>query len=200
MELLLIRHALPFRVTDPNGADPALTPEGEDQAARLAAAVADGRYGQIDHLVSSPVRRALQTAQHVGAAIAVRPTVDERLVELSHGWTTYGAAAGYSDRQQLFDDMNAGRLGANTFDPEQFRARVVAGVDAAARADASAVAVFCHGGVINAYLSYVLGTSHMFFTDPFYTSVSRILVSDGRREVLSLNEIDHLRNSVVKRS
>ncbi|MYR07725.1 histidine phosphatase family protein [Gordonia sp. SID5947] len=195
MELLLIRHAQPFRLSDPNGADPDLTPDGEEQAKRLAVALADGRYGQVDRLVSSPMRRAAQTAGFARDSLSLDVATDERLVELDHGWTTYGAVHNYTDRRLLLQDMNGGRLGENSFDPELFRDRVVAGVEqVAASADDGVVAIFCHGGVINAYLSHVIGTATMFFVEPYYTSVTRVLALDGgHRQVLSVNEIDHLR-------
>ncbi|MGV9709911.1 histidine phosphatase family protein [Gordonia sp. NPDC003424] len=197
MELLLIRHARPFHVTDPSGAaNPDLTPEGEDQAVRLATAIADGRYGTVGRIASSPMRRAIQTARAVTAAVGLEPTTDERLVEMNHGWAEYGlATTAYTDRRALLDDMNAGHIAHRTFDPLAFRARVTAGIDDLIGADPDeAVAVVCHGGVINAYLSQVLGVPRMFFTDPYYTSVSRVLAEpDGYREVLSLNEVDHLR-------
>ncbi|GAA3709213.1 histidine phosphatase family protein [Gordonia hankookensis] len=195
MELLLIRHAQPFRLTDPNGADPDLTPEGEEQARRLAAALADGRYGKVDRLVSSPMRRAAQTAGFAREALSLDVATDQRLVELDHGWTTYGAVDAYTDRSLLLQDMNGGRLGENTFDPDLFRERVVDGIEeVAAPADVGAVAIVCHGGVINAYLSHVIGTANMFFVEPYHTSVTRVLALEGgHRQVLSINEIDHLR-------
>lgn len=194
MELLLIRHAQPFRLSDPAGADPDLTPDGHAQAERLAAALADGRYGPVDRIVASPMRRAMQTAGHVGNSLSLDISTDERLVELDHGWTTYGAVHEYTDRGRLLADMNGGRLGANTFDPNLFRSRVVAGIEAVTADDADVVAVVCHGGVINAYLSQILRTADMFFVEPFYTSVTRVLaVPHGHRQVLSVNEIDHLR-------
>ncbi len=195
MELLLIRHAQPFRLSDPNGADPDLTPEGEEQAKRLAKALADGRYGQVAHLVASPMRRAVQTAGFARDALALDLALDERLVELNHGWTVYGASHNYTDPRLAFDDMNNGRLGDNVFDPLLFRSRVVEGIESVAeRDDDKVIAVVCHGGVINAYLSHIIGAPKMFFADPFYTSVSRVLaLPDGYRQVLSLNEVDHLR-------
>lgn len=89
--------------------------------------------------------------------------------------------------------MNDGRLGENTFDPNLFRSRVIAGIDAQVGTLSRVTAIVCHGGVINAYLSHILGTSRMFFAEPFYTSVTRLRVEpDGYRQVLSLNETDHL--------
>lgn len=194
MELLLIRHAKPFRLSDPAGADPDLMPEGEDQAKLLAKAMAAGRYGQVDAVVSSPMRRAAQTASVTAAALSHEISFDDRLVELDHGWTTYGVVHTYTDRATLLTDMNAGRLGDNSFDLDDFRSRVVDGIESLIVDDERTVAVVCHGGGINAYLSHIIGAERMFFTEPFYTSVSRVIaLPGGYRQVMSLNETDHLR-------
>ena len=51
----------------------------------------------------------------------------------------------------------------------------------------------CHGGVINAYASHVLGIEFPLFFQPTYTSVNRFLASSaGHRSVVSLNEAGHL--------
>ncbi|WLP92886.1 histidine phosphatase family protein [Gordonia sp. NB41Y] len=203
MELLLIRHGRPFHVDDPAGADPQLTPEGEDQAARLAKALAGGRHGRVERMVSSPMRRAHQTAQAGADALGLELDLDPRLAEFDLGWTSYGTdLSSYTDRREIWADLNAGRLRDNSFDPEAFRRRVVAGVEEviSARRDAgdghdeATVAIVCHGGVINAYLTHILGLPQAFFTDPFYTSVTRVLARPGdHREILSVNEVDHLR-------
>ena len=65
MQLLLVRHALPHRSEPGQGSDPDLCDEGREQAARLPDALA--RY-PITRVVSSPQRRAIDTAQPVAAA------------------------------------------------------------------------------------------------------------------------------------
>jgi probable phosphoglycerate mutase len=56
------------------------------------------------------------------------------------------------------------------------------------------VAVVCHGGVINAWTSYVLGMEKVLFFQPTYTSINRFAAAgSGERSVLSLNEAAHLR-------
>ena len=57
MELILIRHGLPVRSRE--NADPPLAEEGHDQARRVAGRLARER---IDTVVSSTMRRALETA------------------------------------------------------------------------------------------------------------------------------------------
>ena len=200
MELLLIRHARPFHVVDGDGdgdgADPDLNEDGLIQARRLAGALVAGRHGEVHRLVSSPMRRAHQTAQIVADQLPLPLTVDERLAELDRGWTSYGVDLdGYTDRRLLWADMNSGRLGVNTFDPVAFTERAIAGVeDVIAATDENArAAVVCHGGVINVYLAHILGAPRSFFTQPSYTSVTRIhALANGHREIVSINEADHL--------
>jgi probable phosphoglycerate mutase len=55
------------------------------------------------------------------------------------------------------------------------------------------VVVVTHGGVLNVFLSHVLGTETLLFFHPEYTSISRVHVARlGQRSVASLNETAHL--------
>jgi broad specificity phosphatase PhoE len=63
-------------------ADPQLTEEGHRQAARLAVTLADE---PVTAVLTSPLVRARQTAEAVGAACSVPVAVDERLVEIDWG-------------------------------------------------------------------------------------------------------------------
>ena len=71
-------------------ADPELTEEGHRQATLLAAALAGEPVAAI---LTSPLLRARQTAEAVGAACGVPVAVDERLVEIDWG-TWEGRPAG----------------------------------------------------------------------------------------------------------
>ena len=86
MQLLLIRHALPLRTQDGEGSDPELTEAGWEQARRLPEALA--RF-EISRLVSSPQRRAVQTAEPVAAARNLTVDIDERLAEYDRGLSHY---------------------------------------------------------------------------------------------------------------
>ena len=56
------------------------------------------------------------------------------------------------------------------------------------------IAVFCHGGVINAWATHVLGIAPRLFLDAHYASVNRFMAaSSGERSITSLNEVAHLR-------
>jgi len=55
----------------------------------------------------------------------------------------------------------------------------------------------CHGGVINAYLSKILGIDNPTgFFYPNYTSIHRVMAArSGERTVHTLNETAHLRGT-----
>ena len=77
MDLLLVRHAEPVTIVagEVEGpADPPLTPEGVDQARRLAAWLA---HEHVDVIVSSPQRRAFETAEPVSEALGLQLEVVE---------------------------------------------------------------------------------------------------------------------------
>ena len=84
-------------------------------------------------------------------------------------------------------------------DAATFRATVVAALEGVIAANAGArVAVVCHGGVLNAWVSHLLGSERLFLFEPVYTSVSRFLAAtSGERSLVSLNESAHLRGGVA---
>jgi probable phosphoglycerate mutase len=82
--------------------------------------------------------------------------------------------------------------------PEEFSARVVQSIDALIDAHAGQrIAVSCHGGVINAYLTHVLSLPPgPGFFYPNYTSIHRVMASRGGvKSILTMNETAHLRGT-----
>jgi len=75
MQVLLVRHALPLRSEPGEGSDPNLSEEGLAQVKRLPEALA--RF-PISRVVSSPQRRAVQTAEPVAAARQLVIDIDDR--------------------------------------------------------------------------------------------------------------------------
>ena len=151
MLLLLIRHALPLRTEAGQGSDPDLTPEGVEQAHRLQRALA--RF-PVSRLVSSPQRRAYQTAEPVAAARNLTIDIDERLAEYDRGMSHYIPLEQVrAERPEDWRRMVGGLLPA-TVDADAFRGRVRAGLAdiVAEAAHDDTVAVFSHGGVINLVL------------------------------------------------
>ena len=108
MQLLLIRHALPMRTKAGEGSDPDLTEAGWEQARRLPDALA--RF-PISRLVSSPQRRALQTAGPVADARKLPIHIDERLAEYDRGLSHYVPLEEVrAERPQDWARMAAGHL------------------------------------------------------------------------------------------
>jgi broad specificity phosphatase PhoE/ribonuclease HI len=77
------RHTTERRFSGPGGDDPSLTAEGAEQVRRAAAALARG--GGIDAIVSSPLRRALESASEVAIALGMEVVVDDGFQEASFG-------------------------------------------------------------------------------------------------------------------
>lgn len=194
VELLLIRHALPVRLVVEEGrADPHLAPEGRAQAAALARWLAGER---IDAVYTSPLRRAVETAAPLAAALGVEPEVRDGLAEWDRDADAYIPVEELkAGDHPLWRALAGGHWHELGIDPVAFLERVVTTVDGLAAAHpGQRVAVVCHGGVINAYTGHVLGVERLLFFEPDYTSISRVLVQrGGRRSLRSLNEAAHLR-------
>jgi len=193
VDLLLIRHALPLRLEQPEGtlADPSLSEEGRRQAQQLAAWLA---REPIEAVYASPLRRARETAERLAGALALEVRLEPALVEFNR----------QSSRYVPLEEIQAE-------DPERYRVLVrgalYAGVDLAAFrrrvCDAlgriacahpgSRAAVVCHGGVVNAWAADVLGLEATLFFQPGYASISRFrMARSGERGVSSLGETAYL--------
>jgi len=193
---LLIRHALPMRVEQSEGpADPELAPAGWQQAGRLAAWLASEG---IDAVYSSPLRRALQTAEPLAEVTGHAVRVVDGLAEWDRQASSYIPieelqAAG----DPVWKSLAAGALHELGVDAPSFQGRVVESV-ASIVADhpGETVAAVCHGGVLNAYLANVLGIDRVLFYAPDYTCINRVRISgSGVRSVRTLNETPHLRGT-----
>lgn len=195
MELLLIRHGRPATQVGEGPADPELTERGRAEAELLARWLDAGAAPRPEVVVTSPMNRARQTAQALVDRLGVPLLVDERLCEFDHGAPAYVPAeqASAADVREMWTALETGRCAGHRFDPDAFEARVAAAfADVVAGHGSAVVAVVCHGGVINSFLGPVVrGRRGMFFA-PDYTSVSRVLASGDRRQVVSLNETGHL--------
>ncbi|MGE2720091.1 histidine phosphatase family protein [Mycolicibacterium celeriflavum] len=190
MQLLIIRHALPLRSEPGQGSDPDLSEEGIEQAKRLPEALA--RF-PISRLVSSPQRRAIQTAEPVAEALGLSIDIDDRLAEYDRDLSHYTPVEEISE-----EDMRRlanGELPSGV-DQSAFLSRVRAGVDdivkAAKREDT--VALFSHGGVINALVHDVMGTERLLCVQVDYAGITRLLWSSTREAffVAGVNSTEHV--------
>jgi probable phosphoglycerate mutase len=183
MELILIRHGLPVRSEQTD--DPPLAEEGRAQAERTARWLARER---IDAVYSSPMRRAVETAQPFAALSGHAVTTHEGIVEFDRG------SGAYIPLEQLKrDDYPAWKAfvdGGHAQDIDQFQRSVVDALEGMIADNPSrTIAVFCHGGVINVWAAHVLGMPARLFFEPGYASLHRFLCArGGQRNLLALNE------------
>lgn len=189
MQLLLVRHALPLRSEAGQGSDPDLSPEGVEQAKRLPDAL---KRFPITRLVSSPQRRALQTGLPVADALGLPIEVDERLAEYDYGQSHYTPIeeASEEDLKRLMSGQLPGDV-----DQDAFIARVRAGIDdvVAAAGHDETVAVFSHGGVVNAIVHTVMKTERLLCVQVDYAGVTRLLSSrTAGLNVASVNGTEHV--------
>ncbi|KUI37287.1 histidine phosphatase family protein [Mycobacterium sp. GA-2829] len=193
MQLLLVRHALPLRSEPGQGSDPDLSEEGIEQAERLPDALT--RF-PISRLVSSPQRRAIQTAQPVADTLGLPVEVDERFAEYDRDLPHYIPIEQIAkENPQELERLMSGRLPSGV-DEDAFTARIFAAVDdvVATAEREETVAVFSHGGVINALLHRVLRTERLLSFNVDYASVTRLLWSTRANQlaVASVNGTEHV--------
>ncbi|HKI39566.1 MAG: histidine phosphatase family protein [Mycobacterium sp.] len=192
MQVLLIRHALPLRSEHGEGSDPDLSDEGFAQVQRLPEALA--RF-PIARVLSSPQRRAIQTAEPVATARDLAVEIDDRFAEYDRDLPLYIPVE--QIRQEMPDEwarLAQGHL-PGAVDEDAFRTRVRAAVDdlVTAADPEDTVAVFSHGGVINVLLHEILGTARLLSFPVDYASVSRLLFSrSGQPTVAAVNTTEHV--------
>ncbi len=159
--------------------DDVLTARGREQAAALSKTLAGLR---IDAVLSSPLRRTLETAEIVAARVGHVVEVDDRLVELDFGdWDGRSRA-----EVVAIDDENRRTVEAWEADPtlpapggeslaDVERRAVELARDLAATRAGSTVALVTHMGVIKTLLLSALGmplsSAARIFLDPATISV-----------------------------
>ncbi|WP_431966234.1 histidine phosphatase family protein [Nocardia sp. bgisy134] len=193
MQLILVRHAQPFRMLNASGpADPELSEVGREQAERVPGALSHHR---ITRVLSSPQRRARETAAPTAAKLGLPVEIVDDLAEYDRDLPAYipieDAKLEFRD---AYERIKAGYL------PEQIdgpafvhRVREAATEIAASTDPAETVVAFAHGGVINVLLQEVLGLPRPLTFPIDYCSVTRILFSrTGRRTAATVNENGHV--------
>lgn len=174
--------------------DVGLDERGRSQAARLAAAL--GRPGV--RVVSSPLRRARDTAEAIAGAAGVRVEVDERWVEIDYGpYDGTPLAAVPSELWQRWrTDPDFAPEGGESL--AAVGRRVAAACEAlASEADGDAgrdVVVVSHVSPIKAAVVWALGAATPAVWRMFVAvaSVTRIALTDRGPVLHSFNETAHL--------
>lgn len=200
-DVFLVRHgesepsveSQPFPLVDGHG-DPALAPEGEAQAERVAARLADEA---IDAVYVTTLRRTVQTAAPLLARLGIEAGIEADLREVHLGeWEggqlRHRTAAGDPIVAQVFAEQRWDVIpGAEP--SERFAARVQAGIAriAAAHPD-QRVAVFVHGGVIGQALALASGARPFTFVGCDNGSISHLVVHGDRWTIRRVNDTSHL--------
>ncbi len=200
-QLLLIRHGesepahpdSPFPLVGGH-ADPALAPEGHEQAERLAQRLA---HAAIDAIYVTPLRRTAQTAEPLARRLGLTPLVEPDLREVLLGEWEGG----------LYRKMVAERdpLAVRMFQEERwdvipgaekaevFAARVRAAITRlAGRHAGQQAAVFTHGGVIGQALALAAGSRPFAFTGSDNGAIARLVVDGDRWIIRGYNDVAHL--------
>lgn len=197
MELILVRHGRPERVdasADGRPADPGLTPAGREEARRTGEWLAHDRP---DRILASPARRARETAEPLARLLDLE-------IEAEPGLAEYDRHADHYIPMEEVVTEDHGRIRAmleGRWDeiggehPDEFRGRVVPAIEALiTRFPGERVVAFCHGGVINVYLAYVIDLGRPLWFYPEYASIHRVHASrEGLRMIGAVNETAHLR-------
>lgn len=196
MEIALIRHAQPQRWESDEPADPELTTKGVTQANLLAKHLSQPDAPVFQGLYSSTMTRAIETATVLENALGLTLNTVNNLVEYDHHLNFYLPTEDIEeDFETYWANLQQGNYVGHVIDLDAFQSRVVAAIDHIIESHQhnERIAIVCHGGVISAYLSSVVGNSQPLFFEPEYTSISRIhIYPGGRRHVLSANETPHL--------
>ena len=191
MKLVLVRHGRPDEADPTRPHDPPLRADGRVQAEAVAARLA---LEGITRIVSSPLVRAMQTAQPLADRIGLPIDIMDGWAEADRHLERYRStetlrALGKSEWSRFLANP-VGYLGG---DEQTFKADVLAALAASFGDRRAHVAVFCHGLPINVVLSHALGLARIVHFAPGYGSMTRLrLGAAGAIGVSSVNERNHL--------
>lgn len=210
-ELFLIRHGDAIPGPDeiiPSGIydDLPLSQKGREQARAIAERL---KTLHFDAAYSSPLRRCQETAAPLVEHLKLPLTIVEGIKEVSLDDIVPIPQVKEGDNLELLTKALQARQveiirvvgSTGSWDTlpgsessKAFRQRVVAAIDGIAYNHiGQRVAIFAHGGVINAYAAEVLGLDKEFFFPSANTSLTLIRVSETKRVLYFLNDIAHLR-------
>jgi probable phosphoglycerate mutase len=205
-EILLVRHGeseparpdQPFPLVGGHG-DPALHPEGEKQARRVAERL---QAEDIAAIYVTTLRRTVQTARPLAEHLGLTPVVEPDLREVYLGEWEGGSlrqrvSEGHPLIKRVFQEQRWDIIpGAEP--AENFAARVRGAIERlAARHRDQCIAVFSHGGTIGEILAQACGARRLALTGSDNGAISHLVVSgdeaDARWVIRCYNDTGHLR-------
>ena len=192
MKLVLVRHGRPDEGDAATPHDPPLRDDGWRQARAVARLLAGEG---VTRIVSSPLRRAHQTAQPLAERVGLPIEVVDGWAEADRHTERYRStetlrAQGSAEWQRFLADP-VRYVGG---DPQRFRSDVLSALSAVLQGGARdhRVVVFTHGLPINTVLSYVLGLESIVHFHPGYGSITRLrALAANKIGVVSINESGH---------
>ena len=175
---------------------PSCAPDGLRQAELLAQYL---ESEHIDAVYASPMARARQTAEPLAERLQMEIRISPGVAEWDQNSPEYVPVEELkAANDPRWHAMLAGEWSSDESE-EDFRARVLDAVEAIVDDHrGEKVAVVCHGGIINGYLSHILGLGEFArgFFYPNYTSINRVAAaSSGERSIVTVNETSHLRGT-----
>lgn len=200
-EILLVRHGeQQFRDNIPLGE--AVNAPLSDLGWMQARAVGERlKTTQIDAVYCSPLERAHNTGIEIARHHNLEPVILPELTEIDP-WATAPQDKGLRDiftseeLRAIYQQVNTTRKHSaypHTEDADAFKSRIVAAIDRIAETgEGKRVAVACHGGVINAYLSHLLKSAYDHIVSVHHTSITVVRAADTRRELLTINDFAHV--------
>ncbi len=200
-ELLLVRHGesepasmdAPFPLVD-GRSDPALSPEGREQAQQVARRLAGAGLHAI---YVTTLRRTAETAAPLAARLGLAPRVEPGLREVGLGDWEGGlfrkmVAENHPTAMRMWEQESFEVIpGAEP--AAAFASRVTAAiVRVASTHPGERVAVFTHGGVIGQVLAQATGSRPFAFITSDNASISRLVVAGERWVLRGFNDTSHL--------
>jgi len=200
VDLFIIRHGRPVRHVVKEGegsADPELSEIGNQQAERVAEVL---ETAGIDHIVSSTMLRARQTAAPLAERLGLEVELLDDIKESDHRSRSYVPSeeirADDPDTAHYFEGDLMDTIFSDGY--ENFEARVTRGFAHIIDTNKSRrVAVFCHGMVTNVFVKSILRFEEVLAISPDYCGITRVQASGtGIRTVRSVNETYHVRDLI----
>lgn len=185
------------------GYDAHLSDIGRQQAEAVGRALAGA---ELDVVYSSNLARAHDTGKAIASSYGHEVCIDERLKEIGvfrdvPEGHSYEQAVGVEKAQEAtariaktfkWDSIAIGESSA------EFRKRVHTAVwEIVRRHENQNIAIACHGGVINAFLSEEYGLERDFLFRPAHAGITRVRFTEDRAVMLTGNEITHLEDEDI---
>ena len=202
-ELILVRHGQQFHPSGQNGPvgemhDAVLSDRGRVQARLVGERFASER---IDAVYSSNLSRAYETGAEIARHHAMTPTVvaDLREVGVFRDLAPEQSILEALGRQALLG-IRSRMIRDRSWDvypfsesSADFRRRTVNAIEGiAASHPGERIVIACHGGVICAYLGWILAISQDMWFRPAHTSVQVVRAREQTRAIDSTGDTRHL--------